>query len=71
MTLVDRDRRLDRRADRPRARSPIARLAEADLGLVELLDRVPAGPHQEVGEVVEVAVEDRAAEAGPRMTRRR
>ena len=64
MTTVDRHRRLDRRSDRL-GLGAVARRAEVDLGRVQLLDRLPAGLHQEVGEVVEVPVEDRALEPRP------
>ena len=64
VALVDGDRRLDRRADRL-GLGAVARRGQVDLGLVELLDRLAAGPHSRSREVVEVAVEDRAPEPGP------
>ena len=43
---------------------PSRRLRELLLGGEELLDRLAAGSHQQVAEVVEVAVEERPADAG-------
>src|SRR5205823_14552518 len=40
------------------------RVGEGAVGLEELVDRRAAGAHEQFGEVVEVAVEDRAAEPG-------
>ena len=57
---------LDRRLERPAHR--LGRVAgpgfdEAALRVEQLEHRLPADPHQEVGEVVEVPIEDRPADA--------
>ena len=61
MLAVDGDRGLDREADRA-GRVVAVVLLELDLGAVELLDRLAAGAGEQVGEVVEVAVEEGAAD---------
>ena len=63
MALIDGDRGLDHAAH---DLGPVAeaRLGQRALGLVEVVDRLAAGAHEQVGEVIEVPVEDRAAEAG-------
>ena len=63
VAMVGRHRGGDRRSDGVRSVLDV-RAGQGELGLEQLPGRLPRGRHQQVGEVVEVAVEERAADAG-------
>ena len=63
MALIHPDSRLDGRSNCLQV-ALLPPGVQFDLGLIQILDRLRRGPQEQVGEIVEVAVEDRPLDPG-------